>query len=662
LDTLLFQRSAVYRRIRDYAASARDKKKETTMFTCVRNGKPVGTIHIPSWSAEHEAFAAAELSKYMARITGVGLPVTRGLKRTKAGAIVVADLSHPAAPALLPKGVGDGLKHDGCRIKTVGNRLYIVSREPGGVVFGVYKYLSRLCGCAFLDYADKGETIPRTDTIRHDSVDIVDNPACWYRGMQTRSDEVDIGRRIDWMAKNGFSHLLVHTTKDREAVRGRMAQMMPLLRERGMKLAMGHHIFSRLIDGEKFHPERPDFYTKVKGKRTVSGQLKFCLSNRDLIDTFSREVIGLIRENPEADTVQIWPDDGRGKGCECRDCTKLVHPSDGRDTDRENLSGRGKGGLGRRGDRAKMRKYLHLANEVAARVAEVYPKVKLSVLAYANLADPPLADVYVHPNLIVCLALYWRCSKHKLTDPKCPINRQYVGCIQDWLKVVKPGSLYFYSYEMGMGCWHSLPYPILTNLFAEWPWLKKLGVGGTHIQSATKHMGVYGMNYGAVARLLREECPTLDGYIKDYCEAYYGPAAKPMISFCRKLEKCMQNARTADVRPGPLLSITKVFSVKDIDACRALCGRAMGLTSDPVQRWRVERMRSQMDYVQLYRSAPAAMLRYLETGRITGAEKKRVAAWIEKVRRLVQEHLDLDDDMFMANFAVKMRSGYLGEI
>ncbi len=57
------------------------------------------------------------------------------------------------------------------------------------------------------------------------------------------------------------------------------------------------------------------------------------------------------------------------------------------------------------------------------------------------------------------------CSKHALTDASCEINRQYVETIREWTRLVEPHRLYFYTYEMGMGAWQNLPYPVL----AGWP-------------------------------------------------------------------------------------------------------------------------------------------------------------------------------------------------
>lgn len=645
------------------------------MTTHVKQGKATSVIRIAPWAQEHEAFAAQELSRYFEAMSGTGLDLKQSL-RGRDRAIVLADLSHPATSTLLPKRVGDGLRYDGFRILTQGQRVYIVSKEAGGLVFGTYEYLRRVFGCAFLDYGPRGETIPRHAELSHGALDITDNPACWYRGLQSTVAEepASLTQRLDWMAKNGFSHVLVHFSNGFAAMLGRPVNapeellaetrtwLIPELAKRGLKLAVGHHLFDKLVSWEQFGDERPDFFTEVDGKRVRQPQIPWCLANEDLIETVAQRVLELARMNPEADTIEFWPDDGVSKLCECADCARLDRPVDEEDTDWPNLYGQRKDRLGRRGLRRKMRRYLHLANRVAERLAETYPTIKLSILAYADLIDVPLREIEIHPNVVVCMAIYWRCSKHDLVDSRCAINRQYVEIIREWTKVIEPHRLYFYSYEMGMGAWQNLPYPILTSLFADWPWLKSVGVGGTHIQSTTKHVAVYGMNYLAVARLLREDAPTLSAFMDGYCRSFFGPAAKPMLSLYRRLEKGMRTARSAHVRPSAMMYLKKILSPDDLAACRRDCDKALALTDDTLQRWRIERVRGIVDYCDVYRRAPAALLRFLEKGKISRKEQDQLERWIEKVRSVVQPHLIMDDDVFAGDLTQKMRKRYLGQI
>jgi len=629
----------------------------------VKDGKPLGSIHIPAWAQPHEVFAAEELARYVKKSTGAELPVVRGLRRVRKGSFVLADLSHPASPALLPKRIGDGLRYDGFRTRTVNGVLYIVSNEAGGVVFGVYEYLRRYVGCCFLDRGEAGENVPRRRGISHADVNVLDNPRIWYRGLQTWPEPKHIlGDRVDWMAKNGLSHLLVDTHRSPAAPHSFTWEddcrdwIIPELRKRGLKLALEHHNFQLLLPHHQYASERPDFYARINGKRGPAGQLHWCVANEELVETAAHQMIRLVRENPEVDAVQFWPEDGLGPACECSRCRALDDPRDRDATDWDHLYGQPDG---RRGDRAKMRRYLYLANAVAERLAAVYPKVRLNVLAYADLADPPV-DAVVHPNIIICLAIYWRCSHHNLFDAKCRINRNFQKCIEEWLKVIPAESLIFYDYYMGMFCWSCLPWPILTNLFPEWEVQAELGLGGAHIQSHTNHLGVYGVNYLAFARLGRADPPTFDEFLGSYCHYFFGPAAKSMEAVYRVWEDCMQTG--GHHRPSPTLFARKLFTEASVKACLRHVAKALKATGDPIYRRRIERVLALVSYVQLWREVPAAIAKVRAGEKISARAKADCAAWTRRLREFVEQHRTLNDGLFPHNPADFLERGWLEKV
>ena len=249
-----------------------------------------------------------------------------------------------------------------------------------------------------------------------------------------------------------------------------------------------------------------------------------------------------------------------------------------------------------------------------------------------------------------------------LTDPKCHLNRQFVSAIEDWLKIISPDRLCFYSYEMGMSRWHSLPFPVLTSLESDWTWYRKLGLAGTHIQSFTDNLGVYGMNYLAVSRFARENPPSLDEYIDDYCQAFFGPAAEPMAKLCRRWEKCMVTARAPEVRPTPILYLAKIFSPAAVRESRKLCDEALNLTDDALERFRVQRVRGLVDYVDLYRRVPKAIVDAIEDPRpVAAKDREAVVRWIRQLRDLVDAHIVIGDDIFRGDFAAALGRRFIGE-
>lgn len=649
-----------------------------TTFRAVADHKPVAEICIASWAHEAEVFAAGRLQSCFEQMTSAHLPIQQRLTDGDTPRYVIADLSSDATRKLLPADLAEPLQHDGYRITRRGDTIYIVSREAGGVVHGVFQYLARCCGCRFCDLPPRGQLLPRLASVEHDAIDIIDNPACWYRTLQVNAAEEPrelLLRRLDWMAQNGYSHVLIHYGKlkgllstDAQTEWGSYrAWLFPALRERGLKFTLGHHNFSYLVPHERYLADRPDFFALVDGKRQPAGQLQFCLSNPDLINTLSRQLIAVVSANPGIDTVALWPDDGVGELCQCDNCKKLDSPADQQDTRWDWLYGANDAAgrnVGRRGQRARSRRYLHVCNQVARRLAEVYPRIRLSAIAYVDFVDPPLRDIEIHPNIVVHLAVYWRCSQHRLSDANCPLNRQYVDIINDWLKVIPAERLLVTTYEAGMGCWKSLPFPIADLLHDDWKWLKSLGIGGVKSNAFSSHWGVYNLNYVMLARALRQAHPDRDAVLDEFCAGLFGKAAAPVREMLELWERRMRNADAQCVTPSPLDYLGAIFDPATMTRSRELCANAESLAGDDERaRWYVARLGALLEYTRINLDAPAAPLLDFLRGR--GANRDAspdVEAWLERDGSFVRRHQTGEWDLFPRNFAEGMRRRWLMQI
>jgi len=647
------------------------------MFKIAQNKTPCATVQIRANASEAECFAAHELQRYVHKITGANLVLEQDIQATSGVRIVIADVSCHTAREAVPSALAEGLEEDGHRIATDENAIYILSRDPAGVVFGVYQYLRHACGCRFYDLGEKGETVPGRAVLEHSSLNRIDNPACWYRALQANAcDEPQhlLLNRIDWMAKNGYRHVLINykkmdgvSSKSSDTAWGKYrAWLMPELSKRGLKYTLGHHNFSFLIPYKKYFDKKPEFFALVDGVRKPTGQFQFCLSNPDLIEEITRRLEETIDANPEADTVALWPDDGVGEFCECENCKALDNPHDYEDTFADSVYGAqvdGVDNIGRRGERHRWRRYLHLCNQVAQRLAVTYPAVKLSAIAYVDFVDPPLRDVQIHQNIVVHLAIYWRCSKHLLQEQNCPINRQYADIIKDWLKVLSPRQILLTTYEAGMGCWKSLPFPIAGGLAKEWAALNELGIGGVKSNAMTQHWGVFGLNYVALANALRKSPVPFDDLLKDYCRSLFGEAASAIEEFFLLWEHRIHNADAPCITPSPFEFINAIFTQESMDRSYSLCQQALKLCGTPEEKWRVNRLVTILDYTQINREAPAEpLIRFLRTREKESESADSVEKWLTRDAEFVSQHFDDSNYLFPKNFAEQMRKGWLMQI
>ncbi len=647
------------------------------MVTLVQDGQ-AAPIHVPAWAEAHERFAAEELAGYIMKMTGARPEIRRGLKGVHGPAVIIADLSHPATPALLPDGLAEPLALDGHRIVARNQVLYIVSREASGVVAGIYGFLRRACGCAFLEPGEAGEYVPmRAALALASTLDVVDNPACWMRGMQFAIDQVfgpkagnpavdAMTARLDWMAKNGLNYALFMCEDTL------LEGLLPELKKRGIRLEFGHHLLGRLNPAETYLAERPDFFPLSGAARRARMQIPICPCNPDAIRSVSRTVEHLLEAHPAIELFDLWAEEALGPPCACAACRKVAVAAEAQRTARERLCDRSfdRGGDrgGRYGERGRMRQYLHLANQVAELVGRRFPKVKLSVLACYELINPPTGMMEIHPNVHVCLALYWRSMSHAMDDPASPINRQFMAIIREWLAVLdQPAKLYLYTYEMGMMGWWSLPYPALTDLFHDWDVFRSLGVGGGTIQSTSFHFAAYGLNYLAVAALQRARPPGLAPFVRRYCRTFYGAAAEPMERLILDMERHFGRAAGVQVRPKPWLDIRRAFSKEGVARWRRLLDRALAATEEPLIRWRVERMRTLVNYVDLWLEAPCRIhlkkmawaapadpgetLRRYARRPVTAPEEAAYGRWLQRLHRVARESRLLNQGIFNESLA-----------
>ena len=279
--------------------------------TWVLNQRPRGQIVISRAAAEHERFAAEELSRYFGKISGVELPISEGIRDRPLPSIIVLDASRPSHAEFVEGFPLSELKHDGFIIKSDGRDLFIVSKEPSGVVHGAYRYLSMVLGARFYDFSPQGEDLPYSDTIGHDALDILKNPRLSYRALQMTYDP----RRIDWMAKNGFNATHIGAQKKPlEWWEPILEKMAPELRKRGIRLCFGHHVFQMILPEDKYLEDHPDYFPEEDGKRGGTKGFYWSLKNKANV---LKEVIYVLEDflarHPEIDTFDFFPSDGNAQ-------------------------------------------------------------------------------------------------------------------------------------------------------------------------------------------------------------------------------------------------------------------------------------------------------------------------------------------------------------
>ncbi|MFW6438301.1 MAG: DUF4838 domain-containing protein, partial [Armatimonadota bacterium] len=484
---------------------------------------PAASVAIEADSPPALSFAARELSRYLAILTGGRFPVCEGAGE---GAVITLHAGpHPPGerqtgwkPVLQTtndrgRTAEAGAGAYGWRVAETG--IEIVGERPGAVLHAVYALLEQI-GCRWLHPRDGGEIIPRIPRIELPLGEHVAKPAMAIREL-TNLYEIDreFPLHIDWMAKNRFNRFMAFLNVE-GSLEAFTEYVEPELAVRDMDGTLGHHSFRFLLPPEEQFIEHPEWYALIDGERTPDGQL--CTSNPEVAERVAERVCELFDAHPTVEMFGLWPNDGFG-WCECDECAKLEEQRPSRFPSEHD----------RRTDT-----YLQFVNAVAARVAEAHPDRRLSALAYVNYADAP-EQVRPAENVAVCFAPFLRCLKHPLRpDVRCDrMNAEYAREFERW-RGVTSGDLYVFSYLMQIHTM-SLPFPIHGMQQENWRWLIDAGCDGFTMEFTPQEWGAFGANAYEIARLAWEPEMDVQAWLAEHDEAIYGPAAGRMGEYRREL-------------------------------------------------------------------------------------------------------------------------------
>jgi len=471
----------------------------------VADGNAVATIVLPEKPDELEVYAAAEFEKYAKAITGAPLPIVNEPKEP-IGYGIWLGRTRKAASARFAL-TGAKLGRDGYAARADDRGLIVVGRCPLGTLFGVYDVIEREFGVRWCEPDELGEVVPAADTLSVGTFRREFKPSFEYRW-------VDSG---DWSLKQRMN---VKVEVDGRPV--------------GVNWKWHFHTFSVLIPPEKYFDEHPEWFPLVDGKRRKSDRpnshsTQLCTSNPEVIDKLAEGLLETLDADPTIEIITLSPNDGGGF-CECPSCVALDEPH--------------------RGWFARYSKRLAVLNqEIAARIAKRYPKVKIKVGAYAMYALPPEIENYrPAENLIVQLCHIYFCHNHPIAASGCEPGKTYEPSDkflpnQDFRDLANTWStltdnLFIYEYY-ALGGWSrtEMLWPMVHTMRRDIPWYHRLGAKGFYTQVGPWPRAP--LNYYIAAKLAWNAQLDVDWLIADFCEKFFEAAAEPMQAYLLEIEEAM---------------------------------------------------------------------------------------------------------------------------
>lgn len=328
-------------------------------------GKPaVCTIVVGAQASPSEKYAAEELRDFLAKTTGVTLPVRTDAEALPAQAVLVGGTAHTARVL----GVKDleaarkDLGEDGFRLAAKGGHLVVLGSAKRGSLYGVYEILEKYAGCRW--YASWHAVLPARDRVAvPDALDDVQVPAFAMR----EPFWFDVLTHPEFAARLRVNSL---SWRDYDAKYG------------GNSFRFGGglgscHTFNTLLPPDEFFDAHPEYFSMENGVR-IKHPSQLCLTNPDVLRIVTERVLQRIRKDPGAKFYGVSQNDWLHY-CQCPACKAV-------DDEEESHAGT----------------MIRFVNAVAEAVEKEFPDVVIETLAYQYTRKPP-KKTKLRRNVVPCL-------------------------------------------------------------------------------------------------------------------------------------------------------------------------------------------------------------------------------------------------------------------
>ncbi len=454
-------------------------------ITLVDHGKSDYRIVIPASAIASEKYAADEFQRYLAKMTGVTLPIVNDEEKETRHEILLGATKRKASRRTALSALGP----DGYVLRTDGSRLVIDGGQPRGTLYGVYDILEEKLGVRWFT-ADL-EVVPHTNRVVLPNLRESIRPALEYREVFW----TETMRDADFAARHRLNGDHYHL-EDKHG--GRFAVYQPFV-----------HSMDSLVPPELFQ-QHPEYFPLINGQRK-SGYVQRCLSNPEVLKLAITTVRKWLKEHPEATIISVSQND-TGNWCQCPRCKAL---DDAEGTPAASL--------------------LNFVNAVAADLEPDYPHVQIDTLAYQYTRKPP-KTIRPRRNVIIRLCSIECCFAHPLASCTSGQDASFRGDIQAWEPVAQ--KLYVWDYTPNFANYQQ-PFPNFAALQPNVQFFVQHGVKGIFEQGNYSGGGFGEMGplrAYLLARLLWNPQTDLKQDTDEFCAAYYGRAAGGIRSYLSLLE------------------------------------------------------------------------------------------------------------------------------
>ncbi|MGN0872589.1 MAG: DUF4838 domain-containing protein [Victivallales bacterium] len=507
------------------AASLCAGAMEKTETRIVRDGVPLMDIVIAEGAPEPVAEAAAELRKYIGKITGAVLPVVH---KTQRRAIYIGESSYTCSQGLSANAFSE--QEYLIRIRS-GNVILLGCDESNashaklkghsfnslkffqktGSLYAVNDFLEKFCGVRWYMPTELGEVVPKTRTLTvPGDFELRRKPSVAFRSLFALQN-VPASLHVWKYTKANVPPEKILSEKE--------------LLEWGRRMKVGGRPYSVNHSNNSFRerfPEKNSWY--AYGSMQNGNQL--CFSNEEVF----RQVVQDARDFfdgklPEkyagwslGDYFAVMPDDTT-TWCNCSKCRAQFKP---KKTDTDFMNG------------SASHYVWSFVGRVASEIAKTHPGKKIGCCAYADYRDCP-EDLELPPNTVVFLTKNYADFGSRIKE------RDTWTQIGKWSGKVP--EVFLWDYYLFPALHSCDRFPNMSPWLAaeEIAKMKELRIrGGLMCQldewywrsPAMDHLRVY-----VTMKLLDNWELDAEALTEEYFHQFYGPAKRPMRAYWKKLDE-----------------------------------------------------------------------------------------------------------------------------
>ena len=597
---------------------------DVSVVSAVPQTVPEGT----NWFCD----AAADLTNVLSKVAGRPVPLYReGMEPPDLKTVLYfGDTAAARAAGLDPVKV----RRAGFRLKVDGSRAFIQANTGMGASFGVTEFLQRFLDCywptrngANTATVDPVRTIPEADITRE--------PSVYYTRIYDGRYGIGDGVTDEMLAKGRPQTFPKwRAWERRNRLRGLNEEFENEWRVT-TRIRENHTAFCYLPP-EQYAKEHPEYYSlRENGKRSWAanrgGQL--CHTHPDVRRLVAEKMIEFAKADRAADPVN-YPTvydftqlDNAGNGfCFCDGCKAVCVKYD-----------RHKGGM-RDGGATGLQ--LEFVNDIARRVAKVYPDIKIRVFAYTITTVIP-KGIVPDPNVMIQFCDVYSRSDHQRALDQGPFNPVQYRWLKGWCEIAGHVEIWDYSYPEG-------PDVSVDGIAGDARIFRDLGIKRLFMETEYRHQPWWELNAFVMAQMYFDPGADLEKLVDVYCRGAYGVTAPQMrkaVNFLRRLIRENPPAENWSWHSRVLPWRTRANIVRLRDLVRA----AYPAATDAYSRGRIAELLSQcanelirfdrMDpsLAAEYAESKADYIRYLEEDLETGVYEPSEAA---RYRSVAKDRMD----------------------